>query len=140
VAKRWTDEHQEEIVEIIGQATNGPIAFVASLGVLGGAALISTISLSHRGPLIYLPYAAIILTTAFYLRSEHVQAFGTRFAMALGAFMLATVILYLFIGLYAAKTLFVISLSGHAWRLAFMFAIGAVLSAAVAQLTATRPS
>ena len=125
-------------MEIIGEATSRPIAFVASLGLLGGAALITTISLSRRGPLIYLPYAAIILATAFYLRSEHVQGFGTRFAMALGAFMLATVILYLFIGLYTAKTLFIISFAGHAWRLAFMFAVGSLLSAAVAQLTATR--
>jgi len=127
-------------VEIIGQATSRPIAFVASLGVLGGAALIATVSLSRRGPMIYIPYAAIILVAAFYLRSEHVQAFGTRFAMVLGAFMLATVIIYLFVGLYTAKSLFVISLAGHAWRLAFMFAIGALLSAAVAQLTATRPN
>src|SRR5712691_6157914 len=125
-------------MEIIGQATSRPIAFVASLGVLGGAALITTVSLSRRGPMIYLPYAAIILAAAFYLRSEHVEDFGSRFAMALGSFMLATVILYLFIGLFAAKTLFVISLGGHAWRLAVMLAIGAVLSAAVAQLTATR--
>jgi hypothetical protein len=127
-------------VEIIGQATSRPIVFVASLGVLGGAALIITVSLSRRGPMIYVPYAAIILTAAFYLRSEHVQDFGSRFAMALGSFMLATVIVYLFIGLSGAKTLFVIPLAGHAWRLALMLAIGAVLNAAVAQLTATRPN
>lgn len=127
-------------MQIIGQATARPIAFVASLGVLGGAALIATVSLSRRGPMIYLPYTAIVLTAAFYLRSEHVQGFATRFGLALGAFMLATVIVYLFIGLYSAKTLFVISLAGHAWRLALMFGVGALLSAAVAQLTATRPN
>src|ERR1700704_3823902 len=85
---------RRNLLEIIGQATSRPIAFVASLGVLGGAALITTVSLSHRGPTIYLPYAAIILAAAFYLRSEHVRDFGRRFAMALGSFMLATVILY----------------------------------------------
>jgi hypothetical protein len=52
--------------------------------------------------------------------------------------MFATVILYVFIGLVAAKTLFIISPSGHAWRLGVMLFIGSALSAAVAQLTATR--
>ena len=127
-------------MEIIGNATRRPIGFAVSLGVLGGAALIATSSLSHRGPMIYVPYAAIILAAAFYLRSEHVQPFATRFAIALGSFMVATIIVYLFLGLYAAGTMTDISLAGHAWRLGLMLAIGAALSAAVAQLTATRLS
>jgi len=120
-----------------GTATQQPIAFVLSLGVLGGAALIATASLSTRGPLIYIPYAAIVLTSAAYLRFERVQPFAMRFTLALGVFMLATVLLYLFIGLFHAKTLFVISPLGHAWRLGLMLLIGSALSAAVAQLTAT---
>jgi hypothetical protein len=60
-----------------------------------------------------------------------------RFALALGVFMLATVLLYLFIGLFHAKTLFVISPLGHAWRLGLMLLIGGALSAAVAQLAGT---
>ena len=120
-----------------GTATQQPIAFVLSLGVLGGAALIATASLSTRGPLIYIPYAAIVLTSAAYLRFERVQPFAMRFTLALGVFMLATVLLYLFIGLFHAKTLLVISPLGHAWRLGLMLLIGSALSAAVAQLTAT---
>jgi hypothetical protein len=56
----------------------------------------------------------------------------TEFALTLGAFMFATVMLYVFIGLVGAQTLFIISPSGHAWRLAVMLFIGSALSAAVA--------
>ncbi len=121
----------------IGIATHQPLAFALSLGLLGGGALIATVSLSTRGPLIYIPYAAIVLASAAYLRFERVQPFATRFGLSLGAFMVATILLYLFIGLFHAKTLFVISLLGHAWRLGLMLLIGSALSAAVAQLTAT---
>jgi hypothetical protein len=87
--------------------------------------------------MVTLPYAALVLVTAAYLRLEHVQHFGRRFSLALGSFMTATVVLYLFIGLVAAKTLFLITPWGHAWRPGVMLAIGAALSAAVAQVTAT---
>lgn len=120
-----------------GTATQQPIAFVLSLGLLGGAALIATVSLSRRGPLIYVPYAAIVLTSAAFLRLERVQPFLRRFELALGAFMVATVLLYLFIGLIQARTLFQISALGHGWRLGLMLLIGSALSGAVAQLTAT---
>jgi len=120
-----------------GTATHQPIAFVLSLGLLGGAALIATVSVSTRGPLIYIPYAAIVVTSALYLRFERVQPFAMRFGLALGAFMVATLLLYLFIGFFHAKTLFVIPLLGHAWRLGLMLLMGSALSAAVAQLTAT---
>ena len=123
-----------------GTATHRPVAFTLALGLLGGAALIVTSWAISRGPIVLLPYALLVLATAAYLRIEHVQHFARRFSLALGSFMVATVVLYLFIGLVAAKSLFVISLWGHAWRLGIMLAIGAALSAAVAQLTATQAS
>jgi len=123
-----------------GTATHRPVAFTLALGLLGGAALIVTSWATSRGPIVLLPYALLVLATAAYLRIEHVQHFARRFSLALGSFMVATVVLYLFIGLVAAKSLFVISLWGHAWRLGIMLAIGAALSAAVAQLTATQAS
>ena len=122
----------------IGNATERPIGFVVSLGLLGGAALITTISLTNRGPAIYLPYAAIVLASGAFLRVEEVRPFNKRFALSLGVFMVATILLYLFIGIAQAKTLFVIPLLGHAWRIGLVLVIGALLSAAVAQLTATR--
>lgn len=121
----------------IGTATHHAVGFVLSLGLLGGGALITTVSLTRRGPAIFLPYALIVIASAIYLRVERVQGFSNRFVLSLGVFMVATVLLYAFIGLVQAKTLFKISLFGHAWRLGFMLLIGAALSAAVAQLTST---
>lgn len=122
---------------MLGTATRRPVAFALALGLLGGGALIMTAWTTTRGPLVLVPYAVLVLVTAVYLRVERVQHFGRRFALALGAFMIATVLLYLFIGLVDAKTLFMISLLGHSWRLGLMLLLGIALSAAVAQLTAT---
>jgi hypothetical protein len=123
-----------------GTATRRPVAFTLALGLLGGGALITTVWSTSRGPMVLFPYAALVLVTAAYLRLEHVQHFRRRFGLALGSFMVATVVLYLFIGLVAANTLFIITPWGHAWRLGIMLAIGATLSAAVAQLTETQES
>lgn len=123
---------------MVGAATQRPVAFSLALGLLGAGALIVTAWNTTYGPLILVPYAALILVEAVYLRIERVQTFTRRFAMTLGAFMFATVLFYLFIGLIAAKTLFIIPLWGHAWRLGFMLLIGSVLSLAVAQVTATK--
>jgi len=130
--------HREE--SMIGIATHRPLAFMLALGLLGGGALITTVTATSRGPMIFLPYSGIVVVTAAYLRLEHVPHFTNRFRLALGAFMFASVLLYLFIGLFAAKTLFAIPLLGHAWRLGIILAVGTALSAAVAQLTATRES
>ena len=120
-------------------ASERPFAFITALGLLGGGALITTVSITTRGPMIFLPYAALVLATGAYLRVEKVRPFARRFGLALGAFMAATLILYIFIGVVAnARALVEISLVGHAWRLGLMLGIGSLLSAAVAQLTATR--
>ena len=114
------------------------IGALAGLLLLGGAALITAEWAFTRGPLILLPYGALVLMTAFFLRHERVQRWGRRFALSLGSFMVATLALYLFIGAVLARTLLTISVAGHAWRLALMTLVGMALSAAVAQLTATK--
>jgi drug/metabolite transporter superfamily protein YnfA len=119
-------------------ATTQAAAFVLAFGILGGAALITAVSLSRRGPIVFLPYAAIVLVCAALLRAERVQRFGRRFALHFGAFMASSVVLYVFIGQFQAHTLTKISAQGHAWRLAVIAGIGSVVSLAVAQLTATR--
>lgn len=132
-----TDELKEKSMPHIGAATRRPVAFSIALGILGGGALIATTMLSSRGPLVLVPYAALMIIAALFLRAEVVQPLSRRFSLALGAFMTATVILYLFIAIFAAHSLTTISLAGHLWRLGVMLGIGAVLSAAVAQVTAT---
>lgn len=123
---------------MIGSATERPVGFMLALGFLGGAALITIEWTSTRGPLVLLAYAALVLAAGAYLRLELVQDWRRRFVLTLGSFMLATLMLYLFIGLVLTRQLSVISAWGHAWRLGLMLVIGSALSAAVAQLTATK--
>jgi hypothetical protein len=123
---------------MVGTATQRPVAFSLALGLLGASAIIITTWNTTHGPLVLIPYAALVLVAAAYLRVERVQNFRRRFAMTLGVFMFATVLFYLYVGLVTAKTLFIVPLWGHAWRLGFMLLIGIVLSAAVAQVTATK--
>jgi lipopolysaccharide export LptBFGC system permease protein LptF len=132
-----TESTRKKNVMTLRTATQRRIAFALSLGLLGGGALIATVSHTTRGPVILLTYAMIVLSSAFYVRLERLQGFANRFALSLGVFMFATLLLYVFIGLFQAKTFFVISIPGHLWRLGLMLIVGAALSAAVAQLTST---
>jgi hypothetical protein len=129
--------YEEKLMTSIGTATHRPVAFALSLGLLGGGALITTAVVSHRGWLVFLPYAAIVILSAVILRAETVNPFSRRFSLSLGAFMVATLIFYLFVGAVKAHSLLTISILGHAWRIGLMLLIGSILSAAVAQLTAT---
>ena len=119
-------------------ATDRPIAFALALGTLGGAALITTKMLSSRGPVGLLVYAALLLVAAAYLRLGQVRPFTRRLGMCLGAFMMGTAIFYADILLFVNPAALQIPLWGHAWRIGVMLGIGSALSAAVAQLTATR--
>jgi hypothetical protein len=129
---------EEKSMPSSGNATQRPIAFVLALGALGGALLITTSALTRRGPLIFVPYAALVVAGFAYLRVEQVRPFRLRFAMSLGSFMVATLIVYAFIGFVTARTALKIPLLGHAWRLGGMLLIGSILSGAVAQLSATK--
>jgi hypothetical protein len=123
---------------MIGTATQRPLAFSLALGLLGASSFIVTAWNTTRAPVVLIPYAVLVLVAAVYLRVERVQSFKLRFAIALSVFMFATVLFYLYVGLFTAKTLFIVPLWGHAWRLGFMLLVGSVLSAAVAQVTATK--
>jgi len=121
-----------------GKATR-PLAFATvALGVAGGGLLITTALLSHRGPLVLVSYAALILAVGLFLRSKAVQPFYRRFSLSLGSFMTATLIFYIFVATVQTNSLFNVSLPGHAWRIGLMLLIGGIISAATAQLTTRR--
>ena len=112
-----------------------PLPLALALGTLGGAALIVTTMLTTRGPLIFVPYAALVLGSLVAVRLAGWSEFSRRFAAVLGAFMVATLALYVSIGWFlGGASLFEISLWGHVWRLGFMVMVGGVLSGAVAYL------
>ena len=119
----------------LAPASKQPLPLALALGALGGAALIVTTMLTTRGPLVFVPYAALVLGSLVAVRLAGWPEFSRRFAAVFGAFMIATLVLYVSIGWFlGGSSVFEISLWGHTWRLGFMALIGGVLSGAVAYL------
>lgn len=117
------------------ESAKKPIPIALALGFLGGAALIMTTELTNTGPAIYIPYTVLIIATFAALRAVNWSSFSKRFSASLLTFMVATIIWYLFIGIFDAGTILEISVWGHLWRLGFFAAIGGILSLAVAYLS-----
>ena len=110
----------------------------ATIGLLGGAALLAVPILGFRGPAIYVPYAGLVLTLAT-LAGVH-REFGRwhRFELVFTGFMVASLVLYLYIILIDSPSALDIPLLGHAWRLGFAALVGTVLAAATAFFTERR--
>ena len=117
------------------ECTKKPIPVAFALGILGGAALISTSELTNTGPAIYIRYAILMLAIFATLRSINWPELSKCFTTSFLAFMVATVVLYLYIGIFDTGTILEISLWGHLWRLGLMAAIGGLLSFALAYLS-----
>lgn len=111
-----------------------PVAL--ALGTLGGAALIITTLLTSKGLAIFIPYTALVIATFAALRAVNWSSFSKRFTTSFLTFMIATIIMYLFVGIFDSGTILEISVWGHIWRLGLMAAIGGVLSLSVAYLVA----
>jgi hypothetical protein len=105
------------------------------VGLLGGAALLAVPIFGFRGPAIYVPYTGLVLTLAT-LAGVH-REFGRwdRFELVFTGFMVASLVLYLYIILIDSPSALDIPLLGHAWRLGFLASVGTVLAAATAFFT-----
>jgi hypothetical protein len=110
----------------------------ATVGLLGGAALLAVPLVGFRGPAIYVPYTGLVLTLAT-LAGVH-REFGRwhRFELVFTGFMVASLVLYLYIILIDNPSALNIPLLGHAWRLGFLASVGTVLAAAAAFFTERR--
>ena len=109
-----------------------PALLALALGVLGGAALIVTHEVTTFGEAIYFPYTALVLASLVSVRLAGWTEFRDRFAVAFLAFMIATVVVYLFLATIVTENLLRIPVWQHVAVLGLMAGIGAVLSAAVA--------
>ncbi|HXG97898.1 MAG TPA: hypothetical protein VNJ06_12425 [Gemmatimonadales bacterium] len=103
------------------------------LGALGGVALILVQVFSTRGPLIFIPYAAMFGALAPLLARYRNEGFLTRTGAGFAAFLMATVMAYAFIVLWANRGVPSMSLIGVA-RFATVLGSGAAIAAAVAFL------
>lgn len=116
------------------ESAKKPIPVALALGISGGAALIITTLLTSKGLAIFIPYTALLVATFTALLVVNWSSFSKRFTTSFLTFMVATIITYLFIGIFDAGTILEITAWGHIWRLGLMAAIGGLLSFAVAYL------
>ena len=104
------------------------------LGAVTGSALVLVAVFSSRGPLMFVPYAAMFSALAPLLARYRSESFLSRTGAAFGAFLVATMISYLYIRLVANPGVPSISIVGLA-RFALVVGSGALLAAAVAFVT-----
>jgi len=104
------------------------------LGAVTGSALVLIAAFSSRGPLMFVPYAAMFSALAPLLARYRSESFSSRTGAAFGAFLVATMISYLYIRLVANPGVPSISSVGLA-RFALVVGSGALLAAAVAFVT-----
>ncbi len=103
------------------------------LGSLAGVALILVQVFSTRGPLIFIPYAAMFGALAPLLARYGKETFLARTGAGFAAFLMATLMAYAFIVLWANPGVPNTSLIGFA-RFATVIGSGAAIAAAVAFL------
>jgi len=112
--------------------------FVVVAGVLGGGALILTTRLTRTGPMIFLPYAVLIVAVVAFLRSQRVTLFARRFGYTFAAFVIATLALFIYLDSVVNPQ----RLHDPMWRLFWPFGvfvlIGAVVSAIAAKFATAR--
>jgi hypothetical protein len=114
--------------------TNSLIATAAVAGLVGGGFIATTIRLTTRGPAVYIPYSAMMLSLLVYFRLSQPLSFKQRFGVAFLAFMTATTIVFVYISAFVNPHDLNVNESRWriAWSLAAFAAIGCVSSSIVA--------
>ena len=108
------------------------------VGTLGGLALITVAAIADKGERIYLPYAILVLALTAVLRWHRDLTPRERVILFASGFMVASVMFYLWLILWANPSALRIPLLGHAWRLGFLLGVGASIGAVASVLTGAR--
>jgi hypothetical protein len=128
---------------------NPLVARALVIGIFGGVGLALTLIYSRRGPTIYRVYAALLAALTMLLARHSELSYASRVAAALVGFVTATLASYVTAGILASRQREAliaegrlprgahgVSLVGHAWRWAFLLSTGALVSAALAFISA----
>ena len=110
------------------------LTFAAALGGLGAMILVLSAAFLSAGKLLLLPYLLFVIVSAVTVRSSVFPRYAVRWAIGTAAFVIATVVLYIFV-LAIGHNVVVPTFAGHLWRLAAIVGVGAALHAAVARIT-----
>jgi ABC-type sulfate transport system permease subunit len=115
------------------------------VGVLGGAGLSLTIVFSRRGPMIFVPYAALLAALTLLLSRYADLSYASRFIAALSGFVVATAAAYITVSFMAKRRRDVLRKEGRlpatvlgpslwqrTWHVSLVLGLCGVASAAVA--------
>jgi hypothetical protein len=115
----------------LGQSTRlGAGTRALLLGLLAGVGLVAMLGLA--GPrshvwLTYGIYGGLVLVSGIGLRRAGARV--RRFMLGLGAFMVATLVPYVYVSVVVNPKLLAMPLWEHVWRLGTMLGIGAIVTA-----------
>ncbi len=127
------------------------VAQAAVIGLFGGVGLALTVIYSRRGPMIYPVYAATIAAITLLLARYASLSFGARFVAGFVGFEVANAVFYPVVAILAQRgrreavnqgRLDVSALKrpigflGHLWRIGFLIAMGTIIAAAMAFVSA----
>jgi hypothetical protein len=109
------------------------LSLATAAGLLGGTALVlGNAFFGHTGSSILLIYAAVLIGIGVILKTNRVESFGDRFAVAFSALAVAGIAHYGFVSFVASGTT---GIAGHLWRIGVLALIGVVASAAIARVS-----
>ena len=109
------------------------LSLAVALGAVGGAALVlSAMFITGPGKNILLTCALVVVGTTVAVRAERLSSFSTRFAIGLIAFVISSLALYVALAL-SPQTVH-LGVGGHAWRVGFVVALGALVNLATASI------
>ncbi|MBV8518769.1 MAG: hypothetical protein JO197_15340 [Acidobacteria bacterium] len=108
------------------------------IGFIGGALIIETTRLTTRGPMIFVPYAAMLVALLGYFRATRAFSFGQRFNATFGSFMLASLMTYVYLSVVVNPHDLQLPLWANVWPVLVMIGIGAITSSVVAAASQPR--
>ena len=121
------------------------------LGAFGGVGLVLTVVYSQRGPMIFVPYTALLAALALLLSRFGDLPYASRLVAAFSGFVIATIPAYVAVGvlgrrqrerlrregrLFAEPLPPLVALWGRVWRLGFVLVVAGIVSAGVAFVAA----
>jgi hypothetical protein len=110
------------------------VSLAAALGVVGGAVIVLSHMFFTPGKYVLIPYSAVIVGATLAVRAEMLASFAERFATGLLAFVLYAGAHYVAVSFSPGVSS--LGLLAHAWRLAVLLGIGAIINLATARLAA----
>ncbi|HEY8182818.1 MAG TPA: hypothetical protein VII32_11290 [Thermoanaerobaculia bacterium] len=108
------------------------VSLAVALGVVGGAVIVLSHMFFTPGKYVLITYAVVIVGATLAVRAERLASFAERFATGLLAFALYAGAHYVAVSFSPGVSS--LGLLGHAWRLALLLGIGAVINLATARL------